>query len=660
MRAADRAYYGVYTPTCPIQPDSLRNRVHGVATWTSRPDKDGCISYESGLGRRKVSAIEFARYLEVLAMEMQPVLDTLVRATVADNEPAPKAWQFQFEMAKHAHSLREARSYSDLSFAHVVASQQCAKAVHFYRKYRKQAEDLLHVTPQLEPAQQMTSPPTSVAPSAGHRTSRVAHEHPPVAPSPSIRASTSSKPLLGLPAGGEEVGLGSPAHTPPRKDEPSRAGNGSSSTNTTVGLATMQRCPSQHTRRSGKADEATRRESPVQVTPSETALPNRKISHDGHTLDSREDEYSSRVCHSTQPRTSQESQGEGEVQSPLRPARPRPLWCPNSPPHLAHLPNSLVSSPSMATAASMSELIEAALSEAQPGPIPPANSNKLAIRESDISAREGSRARRAPWSETLWAARSPRQSLSSCPAPALGLMVAARESSRMTVVSSAKAEERPKSGGLGPSRMGDMNANTGKCPLNVPPPPHVLLPSSHAIASQDKSDAPARSLTTRLVLARELVSPELDVNAREGSSTQCAPLDELREVDVSRAQAWRILPVARSRTSLAPPTNLKELSGSNSVSGQRESGARCAPWSDTCGRKPFAKEPGNCLPAFCKRCEAVVGTATRPGQVAGIPPAPAQCGGQLPGLAGRGCPPHAMRVAHSAPQSGLMRARDGS
>ena len=91
MRTADRAYYGVYTPSCPIQPDSLRNRVHGAATWISRSDKHGLISYESGLGKRKTNNIEFAHYLEGLAKEMQPVLDTLVRATGTEDEPAPKA-----------------------------------------------------------------------------------------------------------------------------------------------------------------------------------------------------------------------------------------------------------------------------------------------------------------------------------------------------------------------------------------------------------------------------------------------------------------------------------------------------------------------------------------------------------------------------------------
>ena len=146
MRTADRAYYGVYTPSCPIQPNSLRNRVHGAATCSSSLGKDDLILYESGLGKREANAIEFAHYLEGLAKEMQPVLDTLVRATAADDELAPEAWQFALEMRKHARFLKEARSHSDLSFAHIAAPWQCTRAVHFYRKYRKQAEELAHST----------------------------------------------------------------------------------------------------------------------------------------------------------------------------------------------------------------------------------------------------------------------------------------------------------------------------------------------------------------------------------------------------------------------------------------------------------------------------------------------------------------------------------
>uniref|UniRef100_D8PM80 Uncharacterized protein n=1 Tax=Schizophyllum commune (strain H4-8 / FGSC 9210) TaxID=578458 RepID=D8PM80_SCHCM len=50
----------------------------------------------------------------------------------------------------------------------------------------------------------------------------------------------------------------------------------------------------------------------------------------------------------------------------------------------------------------------------------------------------------------------------------------------------------------------------------------------------------------------------------------------------------------------------------------------------------------------CKRREALVGTATDPGQVAGDPPTRAQCGRRPPGLAGRGSPPHATRDARIA------------
>ncbi|KAL1749556.1 hypothetical protein FB107DRAFT_170686, partial [Schizophyllum commune] len=538
MRTADRAYYGVYTPSCPIQPDSLRNRVHGAATWISRSDKHGLISYESGLGKRKTNNMEFARYLEGLAKEMQPVLDTLVRATVADDELTPKAWQFELEMQKHARSLREARSHSDLSFAHVAASQQCAKAVHFYRKYRKRAEDLLRITPQPEPAQQTTNPPTSAAPSAGHCTSRIAHEHPPFVASPSIRASASSKPLLGMPAGGKEVGLGPPAHTPPHKDEPSLAGKMSGSTNTTMGLATVQRCPSQRTRQFGKTDGATRRESHVQVMPSETASPNRKIPRDGRTADPREHDRSSRVCHSTQPHTRQESQGEGGSPSPLSPVRPRFLWRPDSPPHLAHLSNPVDSSPSMATAAS-------APLKARPCPVPPENSNELVIKECDISAREGSRARRAPWVDMLWTARSQRQHLSSCsPARALGSTIPARDSSREAVVPSAKVEGRPVSAQLRSSRTGCVNTSRReRAHHNTPSPPRLPSPRSSFPSSREMR--PVRAWTswieTRPTTLEEQASTELDISAREECDAQHAPWDDLPRVGISGARVQRCL-----------------------------------------------------------------------------------------------------------------------
>ena len=135
MRAADRAYYGEYTPSCPIQPDSLRNRVYGAAPWSSRLSTDGLIVYKTGFGEQKADAGEFARYLEVLAKEMQPVLDTLVKATATDHNQVPTVWQF--DMEKHARALRDARSHIDISCAHVQATLQCGRAVRFYRKYRK-------------------------------------------------------------------------------------------------------------------------------------------------------------------------------------------------------------------------------------------------------------------------------------------------------------------------------------------------------------------------------------------------------------------------------------------------------------------------------------------------------------------------------------------
>ncbi|KAL1711245.1 hypothetical protein EV715DRAFT_298396 [Schizophyllum commune] len=218
MCTADRAYYGVYTPSCPIQPDSLRNHVHGAATCSSSLGKDDLISYKSGLGKRKANAIEFAHYLEGLAKEMQPVLDTLVRATVADDKLVTEAWQFELEMQKHARALKEARNHSDLLFAHIAASWQCTRAVHFYRKYRKQAEDLAHSTAQPESAGQTTNPPASETPSAQDLYLHAARERPSAALSPSVRASAPSLPLPGPPAEDEEVGHGLPAHAPPHKD----------------------------------------------------------------------------------------------------------------------------------------------------------------------------------------------------------------------------------------------------------------------------------------------------------------------------------------------------------------------------------------------------------------------------------------------------------
>ncbi|KAL1687738.1 hypothetical protein GGG16DRAFT_12520, partial [Schizophyllum commune] len=266
MCAADRAYYGVYTPSCPIQPDSLRNRVHGAATCSSSLGKDDLILYESGLGKRKANAIEFAHYLEGLAKEMQPVLDTLVRATVADDELAPEAWQFELEMQKHARSLKEARNHSDLSFAHIAASWQCTRAVHFYRKYRKQAEDLAHST-----AGQSTNLPASETPSAQGLPLHAACKRPLATLSPSVQASAPSLPLPGQPAEDEEVGHGLPAHAPPHKDVVRRAEEASSSTDSTARLAVVLQYPSSGSALARMVNEATRRRSCAQRTPSEAA-----------------------------------------------------------------------------------------------------------------------------------------------------------------------------------------------------------------------------------------------------------------------------------------------------------------------------------------------------------------------------------------------------
>ncbi|KAL1711769.1 hypothetical protein EV715DRAFT_278357 [Schizophyllum commune] len=283
MRAADRAYYGVYTPSCPIQPDSLRNRLYGAASWSSRLRADGLITYDGGLGEQNINAMEFAHLLEVLAKEMQPVLDTLVKATVADQAEAPNTWRF--EIREHARSLREARSHIDLSCVHIRATTECGKAVRFYRKYRKQAEDLLHVTPQPEPAQQTTELSASDTSMVKCHPSHAAHERPLVTPDPSIHAEAQpspsvqagqasdapSEPPLGLPAEGEEVGHGSPALVPPRKDVMGLAGEESSSAGSRASLATDQQA--RDLVQSGRASEATRQGLRAQTTPSEVALP---------------------------------------------------------------------------------------------------------------------------------------------------------------------------------------------------------------------------------------------------------------------------------------------------------------------------------------------------------------------------------------------------
>ncbi|KAI5884801.1 uncharacterized protein SCHCODRAFT_02521775 [Schizophyllum commune H4-8] len=691
MRAADRAYYGEYKPACPIQPDSLRNRVYGAASWSSKLRADGLISYDGGLGERNIEAREFARYLEDLAMEMQPVLDTLVRATVADHEQAPKAWRF--EMKKHADSLREARSHIDLSRAHMRATWQCGKAVRFYRKYRQQAEDLVRAASQPDLALQATDPPASIKSNAAHQPLRVAHECPSAVLDPPTQAGAPSLPLPGTPAEEEEVGHGSPAHAPPHKDVEHLAKEASGRADSAVRVVVEPQQQSFGSALARRVNEATQRVSCAQRTPSEAARPshgerlpnsvptrslqsrdcpphlalmplaptphNKPVAetqtrhatgpraHDGFTTSPHSHQCSSRAsgpvpargwvkdAQEAIPPLVQESEenlleGLRQVQTMGGVAtgeagRTRCVQI-NAPSEAMGSPCvlSTLGRPSAPYRAVARRYWPAARTEQRPACS--ASPREPATAEDEVSTQEGNGARRAPWSETLRAARSPRQRLSSCPAPAPGLMIAAREPSRVAVSSRAKAERPPKtrmeflagaaspwrcpsssdsapvlelvedvqeaavssakvlrpseSAGIKSSRMGGMSANEWKCPSNVPPPPKVLALPSRTVASYDKSDAPARSQTTQLVLARELVSPELAVSAREGSSAQCAPPDESRKVDVAHAQAWRNLSAAQSRTSLAPPANLKGLAGPKDVSGQRESGARRAPWSE--------------------------------------------------------------------------------
>ncbi|KAI5885365.1 uncharacterized protein SCHCODRAFT_02557675, partial [Schizophyllum commune H4-8] len=530
MRVADRAYYGAYTPACPIQPDSLRNRVHGVATWTSRLDKDGCFSYESGLGRWKASAIEFAHYLEVLAMEMQPVLDTLVRATVADNEPAPKAWQFQFEMAKHARSLREARSHSDLSFAHVAASWQCARAVHFYRKYRKQAEDLLRATPQPEPTQQTTGPPASTAPSAGQHPSRVTPECSPSVLNPSTRASAPSLPLPGPPAEDEEGGHGLPAHAPPQKDVVCSPKEGSGSTDNAARLAVKPQHPSSSSALARRVNEATQQGSRAQRTPSEAASP---------------------------------SNG---VQLPI-PVPTRSSGRLDCPPHLALRPL-LFPAPAPCNQ-------PVALTRTHPAPSK--NSNELLTAENGFIA--GARFRQC---------RPP----SSGSTPALKRVESAQEHRLAAPIPCVKAGRRPKSTNLGASRMGGARAGKSRRPrlststqamfarcvpqrYNVPSPPQTSPTASRDMLAARTDMRPALWENVN-----EQASTKDVVSTREESDTRQKPRHELLAAPWAAHSPRRCL-TARG-PALAPGlVDNVQAQRESDVSAREEGRTRHAPWPKT-------------------------------------------------------------------------------
>ncbi|KAL1749594.1 hypothetical protein FB107DRAFT_185675, partial [Schizophyllum commune] len=450
MCTADRAYYGVYTPSCPIQPDSLRNRVHGAATCSSSLGKDDLISYESGLGKRKANAIEFAHYLEGLAKEMQPVLDTLVRATVADDERAPEAWQFALEMQKHAHSLKEARSHSDLSFAHVAASRQCARAVGFYRRYRKQAEDLLRATPQPELAQRATNPPASNVPLDQHHSLSTSRKRPWGAPDPSICAEArpspptethrapniASGPLRGLPAEGEEVERGLPARAPPRKDEVGFAREVSGD----IGSATRLVAESPRSSRSSTLartmNEALLQGSHAQQTPSEAATPRIEALRNAPPL--------------VRLRSIQAGGGDQGGRLSISARTRSSLWQHECPPHLIRRPRPVLSllSP-VATVRYLNSPISVAerAKWAFSRPVQPAHPRESASAESDISAREDSRVQGVPWSKMRLAAHPQRRCLSSrSPASALGLVANARKQLRATTIPYSTAKGRTNTG----------------------------------------------------------------------------------------------------------------------------------------------------------------------------------------------------------------------
>ncbi|KAI4293780.1 hypothetical protein K525DRAFT_150757, partial [Schizophyllum commune Loenen D] len=315
MRAADRAYYGVYTPSCPIQPDSLRNRLYGAASWSSRLRADGLITYDGGLGERSINAMEFAHLLEVLAKEMQPVLDTLVKATVADQAEAPNTWRF--EIREHARSLREARSHIDLSCAHIRATTECGKAVRFYRKYRQQAEDLVRATPRPGLAQRATDPPASDT-----RPLICAEAQPSPQADTNRAPNTASGPLQGLPAEGEEVERGLPARTPPRKDEVGFAREVSGGVGSGTRLAAELPRSSRGSTLARTMHGALPQESHAQRTPSEAATPDTEALQDSLTL----------VCL----RSTQAGCEDRGGQLPTS-ARTRSSWHHECPPHLIRL-----------------------------------------------------------------------------------------------------------------------------------------------------------------------------------------------------------------------------------------------------------------------------------------------------------------------------------
>ncbi|KAL1698547.1 hypothetical protein EV121DRAFT_284696 [Schizophyllum commune] len=565
MRAADRAYYGVYTPSCPIQPDSLRNRLYGAASWSSRLRADGLITYDGGLGERNIKAMEFAHLLEVLAKEMQPVLDTLVKATVADQAEAPNTWRF--EIREHARSLREARSHIDLSCAHIRATTECGKAVRFYRKYRQQAEDILRATPQPGLAQRATDLPASDTPIVQRHPSGAAREHPSVTldpsifaeaqPSPPVRvhqaSDAPSEPLLGLPAEGEEVGHGSPALVPPHKDAIGCAGDDSNSAGSRTSLAADWQCIARDPTLSGRMSEAARQEPRAQTTPSEVALPSEEQQREAYPLDivlrktwrERLDDSARDSMEATNPR--------GRCQVPQE---SHALKSPRGKLPQLSIPRARRRRPHSGSPAYTTVLAKTALPEARTRPAPSSDSSTQTIEEWGISMREERRERRAPWSKTRQIARSQRQRLSSCGATAtVELMVTARAEAQEAAVSPAKVKGRPESPELRSSQI-------------VPTPVRSSSPPS-STTSHNWIAARPRMCPAPLVDSNERVIKKCEVSAREESREERAPRSDAQQL------------TARTRKHPGPSSTLNDPASADDVSRKMGSGARHAPWSKT-------------------------------------------------------------------------------
>ncbi|KAL1750652.1 hypothetical protein FB107DRAFT_252002 [Schizophyllum commune] len=460
MRAADSAYY-----------NSLRNRLYGAASWSSRLRADGLITYDGGLGERNIKAMEFAHLLEVLAKEMQPVLDTL---------PSPPVW------------------------------------VH-------QASD------------------------------------------------TPSKPLLGLPAEGEEVGHGSPALVPPHKDAIGRAGDDSNSAGSRTSLAADWQCIARDPTLSGRMSEAARQEPRAQTTPSEVALPSEEQQREAQPLDmcgspsgrvlrkmwrERLDDSERDSMEATNLRgRCQVARGYRALPASVEFGEIAPRMTAKSSAQLGghmgssglqlqamkgasasrieggfsvqeeshalksprgklpqlSIPHARRRRPHSGGPAYTTVLAKTVLPEAWTRPAPSSDLSMQTIEEWGISMREQRRERRAPWSKMRQIARSQRQRLSSCGATAtVELMVTAQAKAQDAAVPPAKVKGRPESPELRSSQIVSANG---------PERSHCVLQESAVKATYPR---PARQ-----ALPNESMSTEIDVSTQEVRPTQHARRGEL-------------------------------------------------------------------------------------------------------------------------------------